>query len=397
MNASSNITPAHRAPTPSAIVIVAPTSAELPTCARQHNTAIAVHLPPHGLPLTHATELPHGCPYAAIVQHVSLRRTFKELNAHHVTAVLAGSAHGINLAEQIAAALGLPTNGSSTAHARQDRHEQAQALRQAALPAPCGMRTTSLTTATRWMRFLRATEYVLTPANTSVAGARICRSPADVRVVWPSLQRTARNRGGGSDLVLQERLAGPQYVLHTHTHRDLEGAPTHTVTSLWASTRTASLLPDRDDQLDPTNALARSLTRYLQPVLDRLGVRTGPARTRIVLTPDRGPILLSLQTTAEPPPTEHRAGHHTTRITLIAPEDAVIDGPTLRTLTCLPTVSGFTPTLTPGAPVTRTIDADTSPGALTLTSAHPQAITDDHHTIRRAEARGLYHLARRPR
>ncbi|PNE43451.1 hypothetical protein [Streptomyces noursei] len=389
-------TPAHQ-PATGAIVIVAPTGDELPPSARPHQMAIAVHLQPSTVPLTHATEPPRGRHFAATVQHVSLRRTLQALRHHHVTAVIAGSSHGIYLADQLAAALGLPANSSRTTHVRRDRHEQAQALRAAALPAPCGIRTTNMTTAIRWMRFVRASAYVLAPANTAVAGAHICRSAADVRVAWTALQRTARHRAGGNELVLQEHLAGPQYVVHTHTHHDRHGTPTHRLTSLWVSTRTANLLPDRDDQLDPTGLLARSLALYLHPVLDHLGIHTGPARARIVHSPDRGPILLSLQTSADPPATEHRAGHHTSRITLIAPEDAVIDGPTLRTLTCLPTVTALTPALTPGAPVTRTIDTDTSPGAFILTSTHPEAITEDHHAIRRAEAGGLYHLARRPR
>lgn len=381
------------APTEGGIVVVAPTSDELPTAARHHAKAIAIHLPPSSLPLTHATAPPPGRHYTAVIHHVSLRRTLKALDEHRITAVIAGSGHGISLAEQIAAALGLPANCPRTAHVRRDRHEQAQVLLDAGLPAPHSTRTSNMTIALRWSRFVRASEYVLAPANTAVAGAHLCRTAADVRLAWPVLQRTARHRGGGDELVLQERLHGPQYLVHTHTHPGLDGPATHTLTDLWTSTRFTNLLPDRDDQLDPRGQLAQTMSTYLQPVLDHIGVHAGPARARIVHDPERGPILLSLQTTDATPLTGYRAGQHTTRVTLIAPEDAVIDSVTLRKLTSLPSVTAVTSTLAPGAPVTRTTDSDTSPGALLLASPTPEAITADHHAIRRAEARGLYHLA----
>ncbi|MGW2027383.1 hypothetical protein [Streptomyces decoyicus] len=385
--------PANPRPAPLATVAVVAPSADLHDTVRdlrhQGTPCLAVTLPHRIRPLTATDAVPPGH-YAHTLTHDSMRRTLAALRTHGVRTVVAGSAHGIDLADQLAQQLGLPGNTPLTSILRRDRAAQAEALSLAGITAPLHVRTTSLRSAIRWATCVGRSTYVVAPADTSTAGpARTCRTHGQISLAWGALRRAAHRQTGDRRLVIQETVPGPHYLLHTVSH-----AGRHTVREIWCETRTPGGLADRADRVSGTGLLARALTLYLNQALDALGITDGAFRSRIAYPPDRGPVLLAtrLDTTANlhaattpfgPPRRETPLP--TTRVSLIARHDATIASQALRAITSLPTVHHIEgETLYGGAPVSRTVNRLTCPGTLVLTGGR-RAIEADYRVIRALE------------
>ncbi|MFF0629907.1 hypothetical protein [Streptomyces sp. NPDC004296] len=322
---------------------------------------------------------------APSVVHRGLRSTARCLHAHKVTAIVPGSARGVELADQLAEQLGLPGNDPSTSELRRDRGAQAAAWARAGLPSARTQPTTSLPAALRWARFVALPELVVSPADTAVCvPARVCRAHTDLGLAWTHMRRAAHHRGGSRQVVLQERVPGRQYTVRATT---ADGQ--HTVTEIWSLTHTPEGLLDRSDLQPDSGLLHRSLSHLAGQALTALGVRHGAMRIRMAYHPERGPVLLSARCDVTPTHPRPTTRLHTTRVALNAPADGVLNRRLLRALLALPTVNQITGDLHPGAVVTQTTNRNTSPGQIELVGG-PAAVETDYQAIRRFEARGLY-------
>ncbi|GAA1890111.1 hypothetical protein GCM10009837_10230 [Streptomyces durmitorensis] len=381
---------------------------------------VAVELAPETLPPELAGSTVSGEYRRRIVHTGSLRETVKLLAPHQVGAVVAGSALGIDLADQLAERLRSTGNDPSSSPLRHDIGLQAETLAAAGVAVPRGIRTASLATALDWAAFYDLPEYVVAAADTALeAPVRRCRSGYDLAVAWRAMRRTAHQHGLDPHLVLQEHLSGAVYHLDTVTGSGPFGAVQHRVTRVWAETRAPSGLHDRSDLVDPRGHAPRVLTLYMQRVLDILGVTTGALRSRLVVVHGQGPVLVRAesgppmdaadrvlreltgsnlvqdavqavlpecpQAATRPSPRPHVA-----RVSLIAPQDGALDEELLRTVTTLPTVRQAVGALRPGARVRRTVDRASSPGELVLAADSRKDVDRDHRAIRSAERRGLY-------
>ncbi|MFG2310349.1 hypothetical protein ACGFS9_17015 [Streptomyces sp. NPDC048566] len=361
-----------------------------------------------------------------VVHDGDMQRTARALRELEVSAILAGTEIGVPLAEILAHRLGLPGNDPRTSELRRNKGAMAEALRHAGLDAPRSLRTDRLGEALDWAERQPGGEFVLKPADSGGSdGVAFCSGPADLRAAWGRLHQVPNALGGPNDeLVVQERLVGQQYVVNSvSAPAPGSGVPRHAFTEVWADHRTG-LLCDRLDLLQPSRLIPRQLALYTARVLDALGVRTGPAHTEVMWVPRRGAVLI--ETGARPEgsydvaamreatdsdhvrdavfaaltgrPTLHadarRPPRLVTKVSLIAPQDGALDEALLAELLALPTVTGHVGALTPGAPITRTVDLLTSPGRLTLASDSADAINADHQAIRALEGRGLYGVQR---
>ncbi|MFD9792535.1 hypothetical protein ACFWXK_16465 [Streptomyces sp. NPDC059070] len=377
--------------------------------------SIAVTLPDTALPPAHrGVGPPVGC--RSVLVHHGVRRTAKKLRARGVHAVVAAGGLGVDLADRLARALELPGGEPATSALRTDRAVQAAALADMGLAAPRGLRTSSLAAALSWAKDADLPAYVVTAADsaTPLPGA-VCTSAAEIRAAWGPQRHAAVHHSGTEALVIQERVPGQQFVVHTVTH-PATGA--HTISAIWAELRTRDGVHGRSDLLEHDSVLGRALTVYVRRVLDVLGVAGGAARCRIAFPYERGPVLLSARAYARtspaealcereaagtdhvqaavhatvagrvpPPPGQRR---HVARVSLIAPYDGVVDGRSLHTVTTLPTVTAGTGLPTGGTPVLRTVDRATRPGELVLAASSRQAIEEDYWMIREIERGGLY-------
>ncbi|MFJ5588263.1 hypothetical protein ACIQCG_00765 [Streptomyces noursei] len=368
---------------PLALIVPSPESAELQQHYRSHDQGFVTVSPPaHTLPPGAATPSPDA---TNTVLHQGLRSTARQLRALGVSGIVPGSSQGVDLAARLAEQLDLPGNEPSTSMVRRDRDAQAKAWSRAGLPSARTVRSTSLPTALRWARFVNVPQLVVAPADTSVSGpARTCRAHAEIGLAWVPIRRAAHHHSGSRHVVLQERIAGRQYTVRTTT---AEGQ--HTVTEIWALTHTPAGLLDRADLLPASSILNRPLKHLAGHALTALGVRHGAMRLRLAHHPERGPVLLSARVDVTPTHPRPAARLHTTRVTLHAPADGVLNRRLLRTVIQLPTVYRIEGELQPGVPITQTHNRHTSPGVVELVGG-PAAVRADHDMIRRLEARGLY-------
>ncbi|MEU5437983.1 hypothetical protein AB0G73_32075 [Streptomyces sp. NPDC020719] len=380
--------------------------------------SVAVALPDTALPPAHRGADPRGG-YRSVLVHHSVRRTAKKLRARGIHSVVAASGLGVDLADRLTRALELPGNEPGTSALRTDRAVQAAALADMGLAAPRSLRTSSLAAALRWAKHADFPAYVVTAADsaTPLPGA-VCTSTAEISAVWRPQRHAAVDHSGTGDLVIQERISGQQFVVHTVTH---PATGEHTISALWAELRTREGVHGRSDLLEQNSVLGRALTVYVRRALEVLGVESGAARCRIAFTHERGPVLLSARAYARTSPadelcepqaagTDHiQAAVHTAiagpvrpatgqrryvaRVSLIAPHSGVVDQRLLRTVTTLPTVTGIAGLPTARTPVVRTVDRATCPGELILAASSRQAVEEDYRAIRAIEAGGLYNRA----
>ncbi|WP_281912352.1 hypothetical protein [Streptomyces olivaceus] len=240
--------------------------------------------------------------YADTVEHHgSLRLTVKALRAMGVSAVVPGSAAGVELAERIAWHLGRPSADPASSPLRYDRGAQATALERAGVPALRGVRSSSLAEALRWADAANLDGYSLAPATVGTpVPAVLCANEREIEAAWPALRRAAARHSGAAQMVLTERVAPRAYVIHSVTAPGPAGLPEHGITDVWSEVRDRDGALDRTDLLDRGQLLTRALSMYVLRVLDVLGVACGPVTCRVVFSEGRGPLLVSAL--AAPPP-----------------------------------------------------------------------------------------------
>lgn len=224
----------------------------------------------------------------------SLRQTVKALRGLGVTAVVAGSAAGIELAERIAWHLGFPQGDPETSRLRYDRGAQAAVLRRAGIPAPRGIRSTDPGEVLAWAEACPLPGYLLSPAAAGIPVEPVaCGGKRQIDNAWPAMRRAAARYSQDAHLVLTERLPARQFVVNSVSRPGADGRTEHVVTDVWAETRSRGRAPDRTDLLLPQDPLRRALSAYTRRVLDVLGVMRGPVTARVAHDEDLGPLLVS--------------------------------------------------------------------------------------------------------
>ncbi|MGW1891291.1 hypothetical protein ACWCP6_13700 [Streptomyces sp. NPDC002004] len=386
--------------------------------ARQGWRTVAVELDAGQGPSALGEARAAGAYADAVVHRESLRRTVKALRGLGVSAVVAGSAAGIELTERIAWQLGLPGGDPVASRLRYDRGAQAAALARAGIPAPRGIRTASLADALAWAETCRLPAgYTLSPA---VAGVPVeplaCDREPEIEAAWPAMSRAASRHSGSGHLVLTERLSTRRFVVNSVSRPGAGGRSDHRITDVWAETHASGGAPDRTDLLSRHEPLTRSLSTYMQRALGALGVVCGPVTARVAHGEGRGPLLMSalaapgmsfadealclatgqdrVTDVLDPwlPPVPARpvpapAGHRVVRVHLRPAAGGGLDPRLGRVLRRLPTVVAVGDSLRPHDPV-----SGPAPCAeAVLSSTDAEAVEADYRVIRALEGKGLGH------
>ena len=164
--------------------------------------------------------------YGDTVVHRGLRQTVKALRALGVSAVVAGGAGGIELAERIAWQLGLPGADPASSALRYDRGAQAARLARVGIPALRGIRTARLADAVAWARSYPAAGYLLAPAAAGTpVDAVVCADEHRIGAAWPALWHAAARHSGSPHLVLTEVPGRRRYTVDTVTRPGPDGRP----------------------------------------------------------------------------------------------------------------------------------------------------------------------------
>lgn len=400
------------------VAIVAPyeDSAHAETFARQGWRTVVVELDAPGRPSALTPVLGAGSCVYSVKHRESLRRTVKTLRGQGVSAVVAGSAAGIELAERIAWHLGLPQGDPETSRLRYDRGVQAAALVRAGIPAPRGIRSAHPAEVLAWAKACPLPGYVLAPAAAGVPVEPVaCDDERQINTAWPAMKRAAARYSDDPHLVLTERLPTRQFVVNSVSRPGADGQTDHVITDVWAETRSCDQELERTDLLHHHEPLTRELSAYMLRVLDALGVIRGPLTARVAYEESRGPLLVSalavpgisladealrratgydratvtLDTWIPPSPVRHVPGpdgHRVVRVHVRRGGGDTVDPRLGRILNRLPTVVALSADLLGNAPVTGTARY----AEIVLGGNEPEAVEADYRIIRVLECESVH-------
>ncbi|MFJ9821795.1 hypothetical protein ACIRU3_42455 [Streptomyces sp. NPDC101151] len=399
------------------VAIVAPygSSAHPEVFARQGWRTVAVELDARHRPSALVPARGAGACADSVEHRGSLRQTVKSLRGLGVTAVVAGSAAGIELAERIAWHLGLPQGDPETSRLRYDRGVQAAALARVGIPAPRSIRSADLAEVLAWAETCPLPGHVLAPAAAGVPVEPVaCAGRSQINTAWPAMKRAAARYSDDAHLVLTERLPTRQFVVNSVSRPGVDGQTEHVITDVWAETRSDDRSLDRTDLLHPHEPLTRLLSAYMVRVLDALDVMRGPVTARVAHEEGRSPLLVSalavpgfspadealrratgydrvtdaLDTLIPPSPVQlapDPAGHRIVRVHLDRSSGAGLDPRLGHILRRLPTVAAIGADLLGHAPVTGTARH----AEVVLSSSEPEAVEADWRIIRALERESL--------
>jgi biotin carboxylase len=234
--------------------------------------------------------------FSATVDHRgNVAETTAQLKAHGVDRVIAGSEDGVNLADELSEALGVPSNGTRLSAARRHKSKMHSAVAAAGLRVPAHMQSATLDPILDWIRQRARWPVVLKPPHASSSdGIRLCASEAEVTAAFQELiGKTNVLDLVNETVIAQEYITGEEYVVDTVSWegrhypaafwRYGKPAPAYSTVGLWT---TKDLLPAEGPVQD-------RLFGYVCGVLDALDIRYGPAHCEVKLDDD-GPVLIEV-------------------------------------------------------------------------------------------------------
>lgn len=351
------------------------------------------------------------------VHEEGLEPLLEKLAAQAPAAVLTGSEFGVELADLLAARLGLPGNDPEYSAARRDKSLMAEQVAAAGLPVAAQLRTASSAEALAWFQARGESTVVVKPLDSAGSdNVFICHDAGQLHAAIDCiLGATNLMMRSNRALLLQEYLEGDEYVINSVSHQG-----EHWITDVWKCTKTLSAdgrkIYDREDLLPADAPELDGLIDYVEGVLDALAITHGPAHTEVILT-TRGPRLLEtgarLSGLANPPalqaatgndqvaltctsyleparlasfPKRYRLQQHARGLNLIARHSGVFAQLDVRKrLEALPSFYNARFRFTEGRPKTPTIDLNSSPGAVFLVHPSADRIRQDHETWREWE------------
>lgn len=340
---------------------------------------------------------------------------------HRPGAIVAASEFGVELADLLAARLGLPGNAPELSRARRDKYLMAGVAAQAGVAVAGQMQGAELASLLQWYRLQPVRRVVVKPLDSAGSdNVFICDDENQITdAVRQILGTTNLMMRDNHTVLLQHYLDGDEYVVNTVSH-----ASRHWVTDIWKSRKILAgegrKIYDYEDLLAPDAEEAATLVAYVGAVLDAVGVVFGPAHTELILTAAgprlletgarvsglANPAALSLATGADQieltiechtdatclarRPLLYQRRKHARCVNLIARREGHLSHQALQQ--CFDRLASFESVrfrLADGARVRPTVDLNTSPGALFLVHDDPEHIDRDYRAIRQWEDQHL--------
>ncbi|WP_405059930.1 ATP-grasp domain-containing protein [Kribbella sp. NBC_01505] len=356
--------------------------------------------------------------------HGDVTATAAALRQYGVSQVIAAAESGVELADQLSAALGTPGNGMKRPKSRRDKYEMVQALRAAGLPHAATIVSGDADEVVAWATTEANWPIVLKPvASAGTDNVVVCGSPEQVRAACAKIIGSADRYGVANHVVLaQEFLAGAEYFVNT-VSRDGQ----HRTAEIWRYSKRhlpgGNIIFDYHEPQSPDDPDAQRVAQYTHQVLDALEIRNGAGHSEVMLT-SRGPVLVECAArlgggqvpeinlrclgisqvdllalaAVEPdefhrlPETAYRLLERPRHVSLINPDDGgvVPSYDAMAVIRELPSYAHTVMAHPEGHPLSRTIDVVTSPGFVYLISDDPDQIAADYARLRHLEQDGLY-------
>lgn len=390
----------------------------------------------HGMDCVHVQSSPKVCPFFLAsfrprdftenIRHDgSARRTADKLAALGVGCVLAGAETGVELAEALAALMGLPGNDRRHPGGRRDKAMMARLLSRAGLDAPAGLRTADPAVAVAWAQRRGVWPVVAKPvASAASDNVFFCSDASGLADAVAAIMSCENVLCENNDAALvQEFLSGTEYAVNTVSRQGR-----HHVAEVWRYAKRpaspAAMVYDYEEPVPFADPAVAVVTDYLGKALTACGVRNGPAHSEVMLT-SRGPVLLetgarlagmvlpevmaeyfglsqvdlTVRTLTDPAGFDAICGFpyatrgHLRNVFLISPEAGTLaSDDQFRLLEKLPGFAGMSISARVGCGLPRTVDLGSSPGYVYLLADDMDEIIASYERIRELESTSLYPL-----
>lgn len=364
-----------------------------------------------------------GRSYVSALQATTVVAVAEKLRALKVTDVIAGSEYGVELAEELSAMMGTPSNRiAADGNPRRDKAVMLRAVAEAGLRVPMTSTAFGLSEIEDMAANGLTFPCVIKPVSSAGSdGVEFCESVDTLLAAATGL--FGRQDALGNEIrtvLVQERLTGQQYFINSVS---LDGR--HYIHEIWSDDRlwtNGRPLYDRQILLPSEGVLQGRIREYVSSVLDALGVRNGAAHTEISVD-DKGCVLIEsaarlegsatpsapravtgtsqvelvVEAIVDPDAFRRRLGTHYSLsgclmvVVMIAPHHGVLDGAVQQQLAGLAGMQGGSFLSKPaGSTVTATVDLFTSPGHVNLIGPSLAALEATYLKIRELEHDGLY-------
>lgn len=207
-------------------------------------------------------------------------------------AVIAASEFGVEVADEIAAKLGLRGNDPALSHVRRDKFHMLEAVGAAGLRTARQRRTSEVADLLAWRRAAGLERMVVKPLDSAGSDdVFISDTEAQVRTaVRTIIGKTNLMLRTNAAVLAQEYLVGEEYIVNSVSRDGM-----HWFTDAWIShkktVRDNRRIYDYEDLLSRSDPRFDEILDYVAGVLDALGIVNGPAHTELIYTA-AGPVLL---------------------------------------------------------------------------------------------------------
>ena len=211
-----------------------------------------------------------------------------------VRASIAGIDSGVNLADQVGHALGLPGNRFDLSSARRDKGRMREVLKEKGFSCPD---FSICDTQEKILRFVRGHSFPLvikTPRGAGTSHVYVCDKQEQVLAGFRAIQREKNFFGEKTgSAVIESFIGGNEYVIDTFS----DGERAH-VTDIWVyekiQTETFKNIYYSVISLPLTAPETTPMQKTAVRIAEAFGVKLGPAHLELKDDPIRGPTLIEL-------------------------------------------------------------------------------------------------------
>ncbi|MCX6988568.1 MAG: EamA family transporter [Chlamydiae bacterium] len=255
---------------------------------------------------------PHAKTYYTQMQHVSEESLYEDCDelitekdfpdimhklhqsSFTIKACIAGNEEGVELAEQITAALKLPSNPIELSKARRDKGLIRQVLKKSGLSCP---EFSSCSSELEVQAFARKHAFPLvikTPKGSRTTDLFVCESLDELMQYFQKIMNTKNAFGqSAQNAVVEEFIEGKEYAVNTFS----DGHQIH-VTDVWQYDKIESAKSNNicynTTFLPLTDCVIQDITSYAVQVAALFQVKKGPTHMKIKDDPKRGPTLIEI-------------------------------------------------------------------------------------------------------
>lgn len=214
-----------------------------------------------------------------------------KLRTLEISAVVAGTETGVEVADQVGAALGLKGNGLTKSKARRSKSLMHEFAGRDGVRVPVQKLTGNLSEALIFAKNFLTFPLVIKPdASAGSDGFTIIDHIESFEPSFKKLHST-QNRLGipNSRLLIQEFIQGEEFAVNT-----VSSNGEHFVTHIWhyhKKTVGPNKIYDWEEYVDPVSELGRTLSKFVFRTLDSLDIKYGAAHTEVMID-HNGPILI---------------------------------------------------------------------------------------------------------